>query len=143
MLKEIMVDLKAYYRKSQGNKKRYSDLKRKKLIEVEIHEVITRLGNNLTKSGKLAFSLLDSYFYEDLMEYIIHIAKNKRFIDDIHVKRKKPKEEVAKITQSIVENTLCVVNNVFYSEGETITRAFMDMVNWCLTLVCGVKSWAL
>jgi hypothetical protein len=123
-----MIDLKAYYRKSQGGKKRYDDFKRKKLTEIETHEVISRLGTNLTKSSKIAFSLLDSYFFTDLIEYLVYMSKSKKFFEDIHSKKKKSEEEIAMTAQSIVENTLCIVINVFHSESDVIARAFMDIV---------------
>jgi hypothetical protein len=129
IMRNLMIDIKAYYRKTESHKKRFEDFKRRKFREIEIHEVITRVCTNLTKSSKNAFSLLDSYFYEDLLEFLVYISKTKKkFVEEIHMKRKKGKEEIAKITQSIIENSITVINNIFNSEGDTIIRAFMDIV---------------
>jgi hypothetical protein len=116
LLQKIMFDLKAYYRYSSNSKKRLEDFKTRKFYEVETHEVITRIAVNITKHPNLAFSMLESYFYDDLIEYLIIISQTrsetKDFIQEVCQKKKKDSEEIKKYVLSIVENSQQIFLNI-------------------------------
>jgi hypothetical protein len=123
MMKVIMTDLKAFYRKTTANKKRYEDFKKRKQYEIEIQEIISRIGVNVTKYNKLSFSLIDSYFYDDIIEYLKNISRKggKDFLQEIKEKKKKDIEEVKRYTLSIVENSTMILVNVMKSDEEEIS----------------------
>jgi len=132
IMKGVMFDLKAFYRKTANSRKRLEDFKSRKLNEVEIHEVITRIGLNVTKYQKLVLSLLESYFYDDIIEYIIVIAKTnvngKDFIINLAEKKKKSVEEIKRWTLAILENSQQILINVMNSDDEEIPDLFCNQI---------------
>lgn len=131
LMKLICIDLKSFYRVSQNYKKRLDDFRNKKKQEFEIHEIITRIGVNVTKYGKLCLSLMDSFYFDDIIEYLIIIGigenndnessnsgisnnhKNSDFLLKIKEKKKKTNfEEIKKIVLSIVENSVLIIINI-------------------------------
>jgi hypothetical protein len=132
IMKDIMMDLKAFYRKTANSRKRLEDFKHRKLNEVEIHEVITRIGVNVTKYQKLIISLLESYFYDDIIEYLIVIAKTnmngKDFISALAEKKKKNVDEVKRYVLAIIENSQAILINVMNSDDEDIPDLFCNQI---------------
>jgi hypothetical protein len=126
LLKNVMLDLKSYYRNTASAKKRLEDFKTRKISEVEIHEVITRIGLNLTKYHSLSFSLTESYYYDDLVEYLIIIAKNKTngkdFIEQIAERKRMTIDNVKRFVLAIVENTLGILYNIMNSDDEELSE---------------------
>ncbi len=129
LLQKIMFDLKAYYRNSGNAKKRLEDFKTRKLYEVETHEVITRIAVNITKYHTLAYSMLESYFYDDLIEYLIVIsqtnAQGKDFIQEVSEKKKRDVEEIKKYVLSIVENSQLIFIHIM--DLEDVSEQFCNI----------------
>lgn len=132
ILKNIMFNLKSFYRNNPNAKKKLEDFKSRKLYEVEIQETITRIGVNVTKYEKLSFSMLESYFYDDIVEYLIVIAKTnenkKDFIQIVAEKKRKNIDEVKRYILSIVENSQNILLNIVDSENEEISDAVFQIV---------------
>jgi hypothetical protein len=130
LMKLISNDLKFYYRMSQSYKRRLDDFRNRKKYELDIHELITRLGVYVSKNQKNIQNLMDSFFFDDIIEYliIIGVGENNDY-DSVHcssdfilrTKEKKKKtnlEEIKKMTFNIIDNTLLIILNIMYSPNE-------------------------
>jgi hypothetical protein len=133
IMKSIMIDLKAFYRKNvnQATKKRIEEFKTKKLNELEIHELITRIGINVTKYPELAQSLVESYFYHDIIEFLLIMARtsenNKDFVTMVIDNRRNKEKDVKNILLSILENSQFILINVL-TINEIVTENFINQV---------------
>jgi hypothetical protein len=132
--KNILKDIKAFYRPGDAYKRRLDDFLIRKKSDIEIHETVTRIAVNLTNSKKLSAALLDTQFYNDIIEVLILIGSDEEpndvqkldFIQRIVNKKGLKIEKVKKFVQGIVENTLAVVINLLQSEA---SEAFTKKVN--------------
>jgi hypothetical protein len=130
IMKTIMVDLKGIYRKNESNKRKYEEFVKRKFYEVEIIEIITRIGTNLTKYPKLAYSLMDCKYYHDILQILINIKKDGDYITETADRLKKKKDEVKKIVLLIVENSLNLIYNCVSSETNDISELFGNVVKY-------------
>lgn len=120
-VKAIMLNIKSYYRKTPSNKKRLEDFRKKKTYEVDIHEVITRIGANITKYHKMSFSLLDSYFFDDIIDYLKLIKSSKDIVKEVIEKKKRDSEEIKKFILSITENSALIFLNIMSSTEDEVS----------------------
>ena len=128
IIKFIMLDIKAFYRKSSKNDKR-KEFKKKIIYEIDIHEVITKVGVNITKSSRNVYSLLDSYFFEDILDYLLIIVNESNNIVEVINKIKlKKTTDIAKVLHKIIDNSINIVMNVFSYCDETISDVFIKIV---------------
>jgi hypothetical protein len=103
----------------KNNKKRVEEFIQNKQNELDIHEIIARIYNNLTKSDVL-FKLLmeDSCIIEDLIDYLSKFSgkfkskDNKEFLRGHLEKKSKDPSEQRKMMLSITENTLSIFINL-------------------------------
>ena len=75
----ILTDLRSCFKNTTNYKKRYDDFKDKKYVEIEIQEVITRIGVNVSKEPQLMYNLVDnsSLFTYDLIAYLSKLSSVK------------------------------------------------------------------
>ena len=75
IMKTALLDFKTCFNKSPNYKKRYDNLRNRKLEEAELHNIITNIALAFTKEPRLASGLIDSdsYLLSDLIQYIITI----------------------------------------------------------------------
>jgi len=131
LVKPIMLDLKSFYRKnsaSVGMGKKFLEFKKRKIFEVEIHEIISRIGLNVTSYPESAALLIDSYFYEDIVDFLSNISKMKNngkdYIKELcELKKKRNPEELKKMVVSIVENSCQILSNVLNLSDEEESNA--------------------
>lgn len=136
----IAQDLNAFYRITKTYKKRLEDFRKKKKYDVEVHELMTRIGVNITKHSTHCKDLMDSYYFDDIIEYLIIIGvgeqnendeenfKGLDFIAKIKEKKKKSNiDEIKKTTASIVDNSLKIIINIMSSPNE-ISDSFSTKV---------------
>ena len=89
-MKAILTDLRSCFKNTSGYKNKYEDFKRKKFQEIEIHELLTRIGANISNEPQLSYHLVDdtSVFVNDIMGFLKQIvesgAENKKnFLDEL------------------------------------------------------------
>lgn len=138
-LATVTADLKAFYKMSPNYKKRLGDFRSRKRNEFEIHEMITKIGANVTKNEKNSSALIDSVFYDDIIEYLIIIANSESEDDNkvslncdfmIKMKEKKKKmnfDEIKRIVFNIVNNSITIILNVMMA-NESISNNFSSKV---------------
>ena len=121
---------------SQNYKRRLDDFRVNKKCEIEIHDIITRIGANITRYKNNCESLIDSFFFDDIIEYLIIIGVGENndnestnsnrsnnngadFILKIKERKKKINlEEIKRMIASIVENSIVIFINVMNSPNE-------------------------
>ncbi len=137
LTKLIALDVKSYYKMSQNYKRRLDDFRIKKKIEVEIHESMVRIGSQITKSQKNCEILLDSFFFDDVIEYLIIIGVGEHYDNDtescksdrsglqadfmLRLKERKKKqtlEEIKKSVSAVVEHSLVIILNIMSAANE-------------------------
>jgi len=146
----IAKDLSAFYKftlnaskeiKSK-NETKYVEFKKKKQFEIEYQANIMRIGANITLSESSCKHLLkNSYFYDDLIEYLLLISDaqhylniNKNFIElMIEKKKKKNLKTLLSFIASIVENSTKVLIQVL-SHGVDLVESFTDKVKHYINL---------
>ena len=112
------------------NKNRYEDFRTKKQTEIEIHEIITRIGVNITTFPKVSLLLLEqSYFYDDIMDYLLFIAfaehnfnTEKNFISYLVDVKNKNKDLVKRVTTSIVENSILIMIRSMTEQNDVMEK---------------------
>jgi hypothetical protein len=131
LTKLITEDIKSFYKSSKNYKNRLDNFRVKKRLEFDIHDTITRIGVNITKYESNSILLMDSLFFDDIIEYLIIIAigenndnestnsnnvGNADFILRMKEKKKKMNmEEIKKVVVSIVENSALIMINIMTS----------------------------
>jgi len=92
-----------------------NSFKEKKQIFVEIHEILTRIGLRLTTNIEYSYSLINSKFYCDIIDYLAYIANTTNLIQRILNQNNNKKDilSVKSILTSIVENSISVLVNGF------------------------------
>jgi hypothetical protein len=135
LTKLISLDVKSYYKMSPNYKRRLDDFRIRKKTELEIHETMVRIGSQITKSHKNCEILMDSFFFDDVIEYLIIIGVGEHYDDTeslnekssnqadfiLKLKEKKKKqnlEEIKKSVAAVVENSLIIILNVMGSTNE-------------------------
>lgn len=121
-LLELFKILKSFYKENQSNKQLISDFKKAKIIEIEIHQIITRIFSNLSKFTFEVSDLLlrEEKIFDDLIEYIDKNTGShenlENFIKKIIDKDKKKKnyDRVKKIVLNVAENTCQGIRNLFF-----------------------------
>ena len=140
----IAKDFCAFYKfnsQNMKNKNRYDDFRTKKQTEIEIHESITRIGVNITTYSKVSLLLLEnSYFFEDIMDYLLFIAyaehnfnTDKNFINYIAEKKKKDKETVKRVTTSIIENSIQILIHGMTDQNDVMEKLINKVTNINIT----------
>jgi hypothetical protein len=130
----ISKDIKAYYKNTPNFKRRFEDFQQRKYYEIEIHETITRIGANITRSENSCKNLMNSLFFEDIIQFLIVIANCQSkddsqvsegsnngpdFILRVNEKKKKTNlEKIKKIVASILHQSLDIINNILICSDE-------------------------
>ncbi len=132
-MKAIVMDLRSCFKNTNYYKQKYDDFKKKKFQEIEIQEIVTRIGTNISNEPQLSYHLIDetSVYINDIIDYIKGIALSgsdpkKNFLDVLMKDkvRKRTDMQDGKIILSIVENTITIVTNIFKSPKELVTKFF-------------------
>lgn len=142
LMKLISLDIKSFYKMNQTYKRRLDDFRIRKKTEFEIHDTIARIGVNITKYEENSNILLESFFFDDIIEFLIIIGvgehndnessnsnngvnyPNSDFILKMKEKKKKMNlEEIKKIVLSIVDNSVKIIVNIMDS-AEEISEPF-------------------
>jgi hypothetical protein len=123
IIKLVLNDLKSFYRETKTNKKRIEEFKANKFNEIDIHEIISRIFFNLTRSEEgLNMIGNEDSIIEDMFEYLIRISnirKDVNFVKSLfenQMKKKRNVQETCKIFLSIIDNSLLAMKNLI--EGE-------------------------
>ena len=94
----------------------YLDFKKKKLTEIELQEIIMRIGANVTKSENCCIYLLyNTYFFDDIIQFlqgmIPTLTGNQKDFIEIVIERKKLKDpdSIRKLITSILENAVIIL----------------------------------
>ena len=117
-------------------KNRYEEFRSKKQLEIEIHETITRIGVNITTFPKISAMLFEqSYFFDDIMDYLLFIAfaehnfnTDKNFIQHIVEKKKKDKELVKRVATSIVENSVQILIHAMTEQNDVMNKLINKVI---------------
>jgi hypothetical protein len=127
------IDLKIKYEIFIKNKKQFIDL----------HEVILRIGLNLTSNIELALSLYSCSFYDDIVNFLIFIdnenkiynqnfKKNKKYLNLIekYVKfnYKKSEDDAKKVLSYIVQNSIYILYEAYKCNFYDKTLPFNKIV---------------
>jgi len=134
----ILTDLRSCFKNTTNYKKRYDDFKDKKYVEIEIQEVITRIGVNVSKEPQLMYNLVDnsSLFTYDLIAYLSKLSSVKvnngekdLFLDKLSDGRLKVKNQAQALNTvvKIVENSVLIIYNIINSPREIYDK-FVDKV---------------
>ena len=120
-------------------KEKYEEFKKKKLYEIEIQEIMMRIGLNLSKCEDCCKHLLkNSYFFQDIIDYLKEFCSlennkkvgNKKDFIEMIIEKKKSKhnvENINKIMISIMQNTVDILLNAILKENDFI-ESFFDKV---------------
>ncbi len=125
MIKHVLNDLKSFYRETKTNKKRIEDFKAHKYNEIDIHEIISRIFCNLTRSEEgLNMIGYEDSIIEDIFEYLIRISNIRKDVSLVKThmenqsKKKRNIQEICKVFLSIIDNSLLGMKNLI--EGESL-----------------------
>jgi len=137
IMKAILTDLRSCFKNTHNYRKRYEDFKARKLQEIEIHELVTRIGVNISNEPQLSYHLVDdtSLFSNDIISFLKSIVdagneSKKNFIDELMKgkTRKKNDQQCGKILISIIENSLIIILNILASPPELALK-FVNKVS--------------
>lgn len=94
--------------------KKYLIFKEKKKIFIEIHEIITRIGYNITTNIEYTFSLINSYFYTDIISFLIYVTNTRNFFDIVSMQNQNKKDslDLKHLLTSIIENSILILFNL-------------------------------
>lgn len=118
IITEIFSDLSSFYRIKKNNKKKVDDFILAKSNEIDIHEIITRIFNNLTKDeGLCQIILKDPCVFDDILNFLNKLngnfkMKEKEFVKFILEKKKKSNDDPKKTISNIMECSLTAVKNI-------------------------------
>lgn len=119
IINEIFSDLSSFYRIKKNNKKKVDDFILHKSNEIDIHEIITRIFNNLTKDeGLCQIILKDPCVFDDILDFLsklngnFKMKENKEFVKFILEKKKKSNDDPKKTISNIMEYSLTAVKNI-------------------------------
>lgn len=143
--KLVVYCFRAYFKITNRYKTRYIEFQKKKQIEIEIQELITLISFNLTKNKKIVRILMESDFYDDLIEYIIVFATGLHDEDDPETsnfsngdlikkvlekkKRKTVDESIKKIIERILKQSLGTILNVYKTGDQQLIEIFDKKVS--------------
>lgn len=146
--KVLMYCFRAFF-KANGNhnSKRFKEFQKKKLIDLDLEELVSFIGLQLTKSSKMVKFLMESDFFDDLIEYLIILAtgfhssensNNTDFVSKIVEKKKMKKadDQLKKQIEKILKNLLGTVLSIYKTEDETLISQFdkklieRDILSW-------------
>jgi hypothetical protein len=142
--KLVVYCFRSFFKLTSTYKNRYIDFQKKKQTEIEIQEMLSLIAFNLTKNKKIIKLLLESEFFDDIIEYLILIASGyekdeinqsglshdfiQRVLDK---KKKKDLDEIHKKTfERIVKNSIGIIMNVYKTGDNGIIQAFDKKVNF-------------
>ena len=140
VLKIISSDLKIFY-KNKIPKEKFKEILARKQQNLEFHSLICKVGANVTRSEEEIKNLMDSFFYEDVVEFLIQITskhesrENKNglkmdFLLRFREKKKNiPFEQIKKYVYIIVEKTAEIILNILVCSAEII-QEFMKKVKF-------------
>ncbi len=143
ILKGILTDLRSCFKNTSNYKKRYEDFRAKKFQEIEIQELVTRIGANISNEPQFSFHLFDdtSVYGFDIINYLKTIQLSgqdpkKYFLDELMKgkSRKKNDAQIGKIILSIIENTTIIILNVLASPQELALK-FVNKVKCSLIII--------
>ena len=142
MGKLVVYCFRAYYKVTDTYKNRFFDFQKKKLVEIEIQDICVHIAFYLTKSKKICRILMESEFYDDLIDYIIILATGYNeerendheisgvsqidFVEKILQKKKKDKlDDLTKKTiERIIKNSVGIVLNLYRTGDNSIVSDF-------------------
>ena len=126
-------DLNNFYKIKNNNKKRVEEFIQIKSNELEIHEIVIRTYNNLTKSSNLNSLIFnDTFIFDDIIEYLkkftppLNIKDSKDFIKTII--EKKSRENYRKILMNIAENSFSAIKNII-QKGNDNEKEFKKFIS--------------
>jgi hypothetical protein len=149
-LKDIAISMSLFF---DRNNKRYNDFKNRKLLEIQIQDLILRIISVLTREKDCCYVLLDCDFFDELINYLnifsstrndnvstsksqsdsksLKSIKNQGFIPYVidKKKRKMNPESIKKYLTGIIFNILNIIYNISNQEGEDIYDKFSGVVN--------------
>ena len=133
LIYSIFMDIRAFYTQKKNDAKLLQDFIVRKYIEIEIHEILSKIVNNLTKHKEIIIIFWEEFtIIEDLMNFMFKIAQNNNNYVNITLesRRIRSEEEGKKILSSIMENTLNIIINLFSFDGKQTNQfdAFIENV---------------
>lgn len=87
--------------------------KEKKKQFIDIHELILRIGYNLTSNIEYTISLYSSFFFDDVVDFLILISKGNLIDNYLKYHTTKSEEEAKSLLSSIVENSINILHEGF------------------------------
>ena len=125
ILRNVFNDLRCYYKETKTNKKRIYDFKIQKFVEIEIHEIITRIFCNLSKTLESCHLIMtEEGLIDDIFEFIIKLAHVKKDNGNYIVKvienakkKKKNVDEAKKVIVLIVDNSILGLRNLLLEDN--------------------------
>jgi hypothetical protein len=127
---EVSFDLKMYYRLSNSNSKKLQNFKEKKKKFLDLHELITRIAYKITIDSENVISLIDSFFFQDILEYVIFINETPKIIEDASKGLKKSQEIIKRLITSIIENSLRIIYNGLNADLDETSGKILKSVNF-------------
>ena len=122
IIMEILSNLSSFYRIKKTNKKKIENFILTKSIEIDIHEIMARIYNNLTKENGLCQNILKEIsVFDDIIDFLSKLSgsnktkENKEFILSIIEKKKKSNVDPKKSISNIVEYSLAAIKNILLS----------------------------
>lgn len=146
--KIVMYCFRAFFKANGSlNSKRFKEFQSRKLVDLDLEELVSFIGFQLTKSSKMVKLLMESDFFDDLIEYLIITAtgfhtgdssNNTDFVTKIIEKKKLKKEDdlLKKQIEKILKNILGTILNIYKSEDEALINQFdkklidRDILSW-------------
>jgi len=126
----VSFDLKMYYRLSNSNSKKLQNFKEKKKKFLDLHELITRIAYKITIDSENVISLIDSFFFQDILEYVIFINETPKIIEDASKGLKKSQEIIKRLITSIIENSLRIIYNGLNADLDETSGKILKSVNF-------------
>ena len=126
----MSFDLKMYYRLSNSNSKKLQNFKEKKKKFLDLHELITRIAYKITIDSENVISLIDSFFFQDILEYVIFINETPKIIEDASKGLKKSQEIIKRLITSIIENSLRIIYNGLNADLDETSGKILKSVNF-------------
>jgi hypothetical protein len=126
-IKNIALDMITFYK---GPEKKVDEFIIKKRQDVELHEIITRISIILTKYCDVSKLLMDTMFFNDIIQTLILIADDEPtdYVQKLISKNKKiSQEKIVTFIFSIVENSLIIMIQVIKGP-EIISEGLTDKV---------------
>lgn len=126
---DISYDIKMFYRNSSLNNKKFSFFKEKKKKFIEIHEIITRITYKITINTENILSLLDSMFYQDIIEFILYVKDKPKIVEEVSKAIRKSPETIKKLLTSIIENSIIILSNSLNGDLDETSDRILKIVN--------------